>query len=49
MRSLITFAFLFAITVLCAQEVLTAEETSRTVPGNDVTLHDVVVRASRRP
>ncbi|MBK7084013.1 MAG: TolC family protein [Flavobacteriales bacterium] len=26
MRSLITFAFLFAITVLCAQEVLTAEE-----------------------
>lgn len=30
-------------------EVLTAEETSRTVPGNDVTLHDVVVRASRRP
>jgi SAM-dependent methyltransferase len=30
-------------------EVVTAQETSRTVPGNDVTVHDVVVRASRRP
>lgn len=30
-------------------EVVTAAETHRVVPGHDVALHDVVVRASRRP
>ena len=30
-------------------EVVTAAETHRVPPGHDVTLHDVVVRASRRP